>query len=195
MKNNLKIAAVAVTLLLALGAVAFVFAMRQNNAALADAQNVNPAEMQTLVTMDNQTCPFNQTGPGGFYGPCPGRGHGMMGGGQGCGQFLSENATLATVEGTVVAQSRSILVLSTASGQVDVTIPRDWTVGSEAISGRDLFNGTFASSGQTVTLSVIENEMFSNANFSINSMLAYKATNATGTAAYAVLPFNIQPTG
>jgi hypothetical protein len=57
-----------------------------------------------------------------------------------------------------------------------------------------LFNGMFASSGQNVTVEVLENSVFSNASFNINTMLAYEATNATGTQAYAVLPFNIEPT-
>jgi hypothetical protein len=191
MRNNLKFAAVAVILLLAFGAVVFIYAARQNSVALADTQSVNTAELRTFISLDNQTYLNNQTGSIGLP-PCQVGGRGMMGGRE-FGQFLSENTTLATIEGTVVAKTRDILVLSTTSGQVDVTIPRDWTVGNEVVNGRSLFNGTFASSGQTVTLSVLESQMFSNASFSINSMLAYKVTNATDTIAYAVLPFNIQP--
>jgi hypothetical protein len=56
-----------------------------------------------------------------------------------------------------------------------------------------LFNGTFAGSGQNVTVKVLESKVFSNANFSLNVMMGYEAINATGTHAYAVLPFNIQP--
>jgi len=45
-----------------------------------------------------------------------------------------------------------------------------------------------------LTVSVLKSDLFSNANFSVNVMLGYEAVNATGTHAYAVLPFNIQPT-
>jgi hypothetical protein len=44
-----------------------------------------------------------------------------------------------------------------------------------------------------VTLYVLESNLVSNTSFSINTMLGYEAINATGTQAYAVLPFNIQP--
>jgi hypothetical protein len=106
---------------------------------------------------------------------------------------LLQNATLSTVNGTVVSEVKGMLVLDTGSGQVRVLLPKGWTVGSEVVGRASLFNGTFASAGQNVAVSVLESEVFSNANFSINVMLGYEAINATGTHAYAVLPFNIQP--
>jgi hypothetical protein len=72
-------------------------------------------------------------------------------------------------------------------------LPAEWTVGTEVVNRNTLFNGTFASSGQSVTITVLESSVFSNANFSINEMLGYEAINATNAQAYAVLPFNIQP--
>jgi hypothetical protein len=66
-------------------------------------------------------------------------------------------------------------------------------VGDEVVSSATLFNSTFASQGSSVTITVLETSLFSNASFSINEMLGYEATNATGTTAFAVLPFNIQP--
>jgi hypothetical protein len=86
-----------------------------------------------------------------------------------------------------------MLVLNTTSGQIRVSLPQKWTVGDEVVNRTSLFNGAFASTGQTVTVYVLESNLFSNTSFSINTMLGYKATNATGTNAYAVLPFNIQP--
>jgi hypothetical protein len=56
-----------------------------------------------------------------------------------------------------------------------------------------LFNGTFASEGQNVTVKVLESDVFTNASFSLNTMLGYEVINATSIHAYAVLPFNIQP--
>jgi hypothetical protein len=92
-----------------------------------------------------------------------------------------------------MTEFRDIVLSSRASGQVRVMIPREWTVGSEVVSGATLFNGTFVSTGQTLTVDVLKSDLFSNANFSVNVMLGYEAVNATGTHAYAVLPFNIQP--
>jgi hypothetical protein len=108
------------------------------------------------------------------------------------GAFL-QNATLATVSGTVVTETRGLLLLETSAGQVSIQIPQEWNIGSQIVSGATLFNGTFASSGQTVTLQVLESNMFSNTSLSLNEMVGYQATNATSTTATAVLPFNIQP--
>jgi hypothetical protein len=190
MRNSLKIAALAVVLFMALGAVALLYAGMQNGFVLADTQQANTQDLRTLLNSNNITLPDDVTWP------CHmGYGRQMMGGGFEFVQSLSDNSTLSTVQGTVVAQSRDILILDTGSGQVRVMVPNAWTVGSEVVSGAELFNGTFVSSGQTLTVNVLENELFSNANFSVNVMLGYEAINATGTHAYAALPFNIQPAG
>lgn len=184
MKKSLKIAAVAAVAFLALGAVAFAYAFSQNGVtANADVQQTGIQNMQTFFDSNNVTMPWcnirrmPQT-----------RGDGLrwIGG-------LSENATLSNVTGTVVSEVKGMLVLDTGSGQVRVLLPKVWTVGNEVFGKAELFNGTFASSGQSVTITVLESNIFSNANFSINEMLGYEAINATGTQAYAVLPFNIQP--
>jgi hypothetical protein len=163
----------------------------QNSLNLADEQQTGNQNMQTFFDSNNITLPSNATWPSHME-----RGHGrqMMGDGLQLVQMLSENATLSTVQGTIVSQSRDVLILDTGSGQVRVMIPSEWTVGSEVVSGAALFNGTFASSGQTLKVNVLKSDLFSNANFSVNVMLGYEAVNATGTHAYAVLPFNIQPT-
>jgi hypothetical protein len=190
MRKSLKIASAVVVLFLALSAVAFVYAGMQNSLALADEQQTGNQNLQTFFDSNNITLPSNCTWPGHME-----RGHGrrMMGDGLQLVQMLSENATLSTVQGTIVSQTRDILILDTGSGQVRVMIPSEWTVGSEVVSGATLFNATFANTGQTLTVDVLKSDLFSNANFSVNVMLGYEAVNAAGTHAYAVLPFNIQP--
>ena len=98
------------------------------------------------------------------------------------GEFL-QNATLASVSGSVVTETRGLLLLDTSSGQVSIQIPNEWNIGSQVVSGATLFNGAFASSGQTVTLQVLESNVFSNTSFTLNEMVGYQATNATGTTA------------
>lgn len=190
MRKSLKIASAVVVLFLTLSAVAFVYAGMQNSLALADEQQTGNQNMQTFFDSNNITLPSNATWPGHME-----RGHGrqMMGDGLQLVQMLSENATLSTVQGTIVSQSRDILILDTGSGQVRVMIPSEWTVSTEVVSGVALFNGTFANAGQTLTVDVLKSDLFSNTNFSVNVMLGYEAVNATGTHAYAVLSFNIQP--
>jgi len=188
MKKILKIAAIAVVALLALGTVAFVYAYSRNGlTAGADEEQTGMLNPQTF---------FNITGPTNVTMPC--RGLGMPR--RGANYFrwtegLSQNASLLNVTGTVVSEVRGMLVLNTGSGELRVLLPKDWTIGNEVVDRVDLFNGTFASAGQTVTVAVLESNLFGNANFSINSMIAYEATNATGTQAFAVLPFNIRASG
>jgi hypothetical protein len=179
MRKSLKIATVAAVLFLALGAVVFVYASTQNSLrANADEQT----GVQNFFWSGNCMFPDHmrrmpQMGANGFQWV----------------EGLSENATLSTVQGTVVSEVRGILVLDTGSGQVRVLLPKDWNLGNEVVNRATLFNGSFASAGQSVTVKVLESDVFSNANFSINVMLGYEAVNATDAHAYAVLPFNIQP--
>jgi hypothetical protein len=190
MRKSLKIACAAAVLFLALGAVVLVYTGVQSDSALANAQQNDNREIQTFFNTNDVILPSNMSWPG-RMGWC--HDQQMMREGFQMGQLLSENATLSTVQGTVVTQSGRVLILDTGSGQVRVMVPNEWIVGSEVIKSTALFNGTFVSSGQTLTVKVLESDLFSNANFSLNLMLGYEAVNATGTHAYAVLPFNIQP--
>ncbi len=190
MRKSLKIASAAVVSFLALSALALVYAGMQNSLALGDDQQTSNQYVQTLLDSTNVTLPINATWPDHMEG---GHGRQMMGEGLQFIQLLSENATFSTVQGTVVSQTRDLLILDTGSGQVRVMIPNEWTVGSEVVNSVSLFNGTFVSSDQTLTVDVLKSDLVSNASFSVNVMLGYEAVNATGTHAYAVLPFNIQP--
>jgi hypothetical protein len=183
MRKSVKIAAVATVLLLTLGAVVLVYAGSQNgiNANDDELKQMGIQNMQTFFESDNATvsCPIRrmpQMHVSGFQWT----------------SFL-ENATISTVQGTVVSELKDMLILDTGSGQVRVLLPKDWTVDGEVVGRTELFNGTFASPSQSVTLKVLESDVFSNANFSINIMVGYEAINATAAHAYAVLPFNIQP--
>ena len=187
MKKSLNIAAVAAVVFLALGAVAYVYACSQNDStANANEQQMHMQNMQTFFGSNNCT---NFTMPWGHMRRMPQ----MRANGLQLVKGLSENATLSNATGTVVSEVNGMLVLNTGSGEVRVLLPKDWTVDSEVVGRATLFNGTFASPGQSMTVEVLESDVFSNVNFSINVMIGYEAINATGTHAYAVLPFNIQP--
>ena len=190
MRKSLKIATVAAVVFLALGAAAFVYACSQNGAtANANEQQMGMQNMQTFFWSNNVTLPNNVTMPWGHMRRMPQ----MQANGLRWTEGLLQNATLSTVNGTVVSEVKGMLVLDTGTGQVRVLLPKDWTVGNEVVDRATLFNSTFASAGQSVTVKVLESDVFNNANFSINVMMGYEVINATGTHAYAVLPFNIQP--
>jgi hypothetical protein len=191
MRKSLKIVSGAVVLFLALTAIALVYAGIQSGSTSANAQQTGNQDIQSFLDSNNVTLPSNATWLG-QMGRC--HGQQMIGDGQRLIQMISENATLSTVQGTVVSQVGRVLILDTGSSQVRVMIPNKWTLGNEVINSAALFNGTFVGSGQTLTVNVLKSDLFSNANFGINVMLGYEAVNATGIHAYAVLPFNIQPT-
>jgi hypothetical protein len=174
---------------MALGTVAFVYAYSQNNStATANEQQAGMQRMQTFFGSDNVTLPDNVT-----MGCRMKRLPQMRANGLQWSEGLLQNATLSTVNGTVVSTVQGMLVLDTGSGEVRVLLPKDWTVDNEVVGRAALFNSTFASPSQSVTVKVLESNVFSNTNFSINVMMGYEAINATSTHAYAVLPFNIQP--
>lgn len=174
---------------MALGTVAFVYAYSQSNAtATANEQLAGMQRMQTFFGSDNVTLPDNVTMGCRMKGFPQMRANGLQ-----LSEGLLQNATLSTVNGTVVSTVQDMLVLDTGSGQVRVLLPKDWTVDNEVVGRAALFNGTFAGAGQSVTIKVLESNVFSNTNFSINVMMGYEAINATSIHAYAVLPFNIQP--
>jgi hypothetical protein len=187
-------AAVAALACLVLGVVAFMYASSQSALSANADEQTGVGNVQSFFVwhdsalQDNVTLPVNATLPCGDWRMVRGRGDGSLG----FYRFL-ENATLASVQGTVVSEVKDMLILNADSTQVRILLPSDWTLGNEVVSGAVLFNGTFASAGQSVTLKVLESEVFNNSNFSLNVMMGYEAVNATGAQAYAVLPFNIQP--
>jgi hypothetical protein len=190
MRKNLKIVTAAAVLFIAVGAIVLVYANAQNALNANGDQQTTMQNMQTFFESNNQTfCGWdNRTMRGHMRGMPQMQANGL----QSITSFF-ENGTLSTVQGSVVSEFRGMLILDTGSGELRVLLPQAWSVDNEVVGRVKLFNGTFASPGQTVTIKVLENNVFSNANFSINMMLAYEAINATSTHAYAVLPFNIQP--
>ncbi len=176
----MKIATVAAILFLALGAIVFVYANSQNN--LTTTGDEQQTAIQNYFSSNNTLPPCNR-----------GRMQPFEENRLQLGQNFFENATLNTVQGTVVSQSKGILILDTGSSQIRVLVPKAWTLSNEVVSRATLFNGTFVSAGQSITIKVLESNVFSNTSFSINVMLGYEAINSTNTHAYAVLPFNIQP--
>jgi hypothetical protein len=109
-------------------------------------------------------------------------------------KFL-ENAKATQVSGTVVSDFQGMLILNTGNGQERVLLAKGWTLDNEITGRAKLFNSTFSFSGpgQTVTVKVLKSVVVEKDSFDISVMLGYEVINATGTHAYAVLPFNIEP--
>src|SRR5208283_6053783 len=169
MRKSLIIIALVGVMLCVLGAVLFASAFASANDPVVNSAvpQVNVQPSQSVSNPGGPMFPGNFTFPGNLAIPgnfgCQGgmmhRMHGQqMFGPQFSGEFL-QNATLASVSGSVVTETRGLLLLDTSSGQVSIQIPNEWNIGSQVVSGATLFNGTFASSGQTVTLQVLESNV------------------------------------
>jgi len=190
MRKSLKIAAVAAALFLALGAVVFVYANQQNSFKANDDQQIMGMQnMQNMQQYMQNFRPTNGTFP---PGQMKHMNQGLANNLPMVKRFL-QNATLSDVQGTVVSEFRGMLILDTGTGQVRVLLPKFWSVDNGVVGRAALFNSSFAMPGDNVTVGVLKSDVFANQNFSINVMVGYEATNATGTHAYAVLPFNIVP--
>ena len=188
MKKSLKIAAVTATVLLALTAVVYVYACSRSGYDTSGDQQQTSTQGTEPFIQNYLTSSCTNVTAGQLKGMWKMPGNRLK-----AIYYFLQNATISTVKGTIASEFKGMLILETNSSEVRILLPKDWSVGNDVIDRATLFNGTFATSGANVTISVLESEVFSNANFSINVMIGYEVTNATGTQAYAVLPFNIQP--
>jgi hypothetical protein len=176
MRKSLKIAAAVTMLFAAFGAIVLAYATSQNASA--------PYGQNTSThTVDNATNVLQYCKHMGMNGAHPW-----------AKRFL-ENATITTINGTVVSEFKGMLILNTGSGEVRILMPQYWSVNNEVVGRSKLLNSTYSFSGpgENITATVLESRLFSNMSFSIGVMVGYEITNATGTDAYAVLPFNIVP--
>jgi hypothetical protein len=182
MKKSLKVAAVTAIVLLALSVVVFVSANSNNNYKTTSDEQQENTMRGYFISNDTNIPPglLKRLGQMSCNDP------------KWLGKFL-ENATLSTVSGTVSSQLRGMLILNTDSGQIRILLPKGWTLNNEVVTRAALFNSSYASGGDNVMVKVLKSDVFSNTNFSLNVMIGYEAINATGTHAYAVLPFNIEP--
>lgn len=105
---------------------------------------------------------------------------------------LIANATPIEINGTVVALIKDMLVLDTDEGHVRIHLPPVWTINYEVMQTEELFNNTFSSIGQNVTVKALKAVLFENEGLSINIIMGYEIINAESVHAYAVLPFNIE---
>lgn len=105
---------------------------------------------------------------------------------------LIANATSIEINGTVIALVKSMLVLDTDEGHVRIHLPPVWTLNYEVTRREELFNNTFSSIGENVTVKALKAVLFENDGLSINVMMGYEIINADAIHAYAVLPFNIE---
>ena len=105
---------------------------------------------------------------------------------------LTNNATPIEINGSVVALVKNMLVLDTDDGHLRIHVPPVWTLNHEVMETEELFNSTYSSTGENVTVKALKAVLFENEGLSINVMMGYEIINADSVHAYAMLPFNIE---
>jgi len=104
--------------------------------------------------------------------------------------YIIKNGSAAEVQGTVTFAGPRILVIDTASGEVNVVIPARWLMGGTNVTSSDLFDGDPWGVGSSVTLKTLEAEKTFNG-YTVKIYFAYEV-EWSGVVARALLPFNIE---
>ncbi len=109
-------------------------------------------------------------------------------------KWLIAHSTPVEVNGEAVALVRNMLIVQVGEDQVRVLMPRGWTVDGNVIGAGRLFNGTYMSFGDDVTVKALKTVLKTDdEGFNIYTLIGYEIIdNENGAHAYAILPFNIE---
>ena len=109
-----------------------------------------------------------------------------------CLWWILTHSEPVTVDGTVVGLVKAMLVLNVEDGQVRVLLPPIWTVGTEIVRRRGLFDTGFLSAGENVTIKALKTPLIDEEGYKVYLLFGYEMTNSTGARVFAVLPFNVE---
>jgi hypothetical protein len=96
------------------------------------------------------------------------------------------------VEGTVVDLFRDMLIANTNEGQIQIHLPKAWTVDGELTMREELFESGYLSAGENITVRALRADITDEEGLSIYLLLGYEIIDESGVSAYAILPFNIE---
>ncbi len=105
--------------------------------------------------------------------------------------FLN-NADVVQVEGTVVAVSDNKLILNTASDQIRVHLPAEWTVNNEVLTREELLTSGYMSAGETINIQTLQAQATNKQGVTVYMTAAYELTNQAGQPAIANIIINIE---
>jgi len=108
-------------------------------------------------------------------------------------KWLIAHSTPAEVNGKAVALVKHMLIVQVGKEQVRVLMPIGWIVDEKAIRVGRLFNGTYMSLGDNITVKALKTILKTGEGFSLYTLIGYEIIDQTsGAHAYAILPFNIE---
>jgi hypothetical protein len=105
--------------------------------------------------------------------------------------FLNNSEPVA-IEGAAVTLLDGMLVVNTADGQVRVALPEEWTVGTDVVAREMLFESSYLSVGENVTVSALRADIIQKEGLSIYFAVGYEIVDDAGVHAYAAIPINIE---
>jgi hypothetical protein len=105
--------------------------------------------------------------------------------------FLN-NADAVQVQGAVVAVSDNKLILNTATDQIRIHLPAEWTVNNEALTREELLTSGHMSAGESITIQTLQAQATNKQGVTIYITAAYELTNQVGQTAIANIIINIE---
>jgi len=108
--------------------------------------------------------------------------------------WFFKEAEIVTVEGTVTAHARHVLVLTTDEDErLNIVLPGSWNVDSEVFGLPQIFEEGYISIGDEVSIKALQRTVTNENEVTITAFLGYEIVDETnGNHLYAVLPFNIE---
>lgn len=103
------------------------------------------------------------------------------------GLWFLNHSEPVTVDGTVVALFKGMLVVETAEDQIRIHLPPIWTVKDELINRTELFESYLGS--DDITIEALRADVIDRAGLNVYVLLGYEIIHPV--VANAVLPFNI----
>jgi hypothetical protein len=96
------------------------------------------------------------------------------------------------VDGTAVALFKNMLIIDTSEGQIRIHLPQAWTVDGEVTMREELFESSYLSEGETITVKALRADVIDKQGLCVYLLLGYEIINESTVHAYAILPFNIE---
>ena len=107
-------------------------------------------------------------------------------------RWFFREASGVTVEGSVAAYFRNMLILNLDGESINIVLPPVWRVNSEVMNVSTLFEEGYIEVGDEVLVKAVQRKATNENGLSIVILLAYEIESQNGYTLYAVLPFNIE---
>jgi len=108
------------------------------------------------------------------------------------GWWFLNHSEPTEVDGAAVALFKNMLILDTSEGQIRIHLPRAWTVDGQVTMREELFESSYLSEGETITVKALRADVINKEGLCVYLLLGYEIINKSTVHAYAILPFNIE---